>query len=115
MKTLTKLALAAVILCSAFAAQAEWISGYTRANGTYVNGYSRTPANGSPYDNLSYRGYPSQQPGYVSPRSSGFDSSSRRPTPMPNYGSYNLDTKPRPNTGTYTPTPLYRRSNAAGY
>ena len=67
MKTLTKLALAAVILCSAFAAQAQVVRGHFRSNGTYVLPYYRTHANGIPYDNLSYRGYPSQQPGYVSP------------------------------------------------
>ena len=54
MKTLTKLALATVILCSAFAAQAEWVSGHYRANGTYVNGYSRATCYGSPYSTPSY-------------------------------------------------------------
>jgi uncharacterized protein YPO0396 len=44
MKTLTKLLLAAVILCSASAAQAEWVNGYFRSNGTYVTGYYRSPA-----------------------------------------------------------------------
>src|SRR6266704_5767552 len=80
MKTLTKLALAAVMLTTAFAAQADWVSGYTRHDGTYVMPYYRTPANGIPYDNLSYRGYPSQQPGYVSPRSYGLDSRDRKST-----------------------------------
>ena len=86
MKTLTKLALAAVILCSAFAAQAGWVNGYTRNDGTYVNSYYRTPANNNPYDNLSYRSYPSQQPGYVSPRSSAFGGDIYRPTTMPYNG-----------------------------
>ena len=81
MKTLTKLALAALILTAAVSTQAETVRGYSRSNGNYVNSYYRTPANGTPYDNLSYRGYPSQQPGYVSPRSYGFDSSSSRATP----------------------------------
>lgn len=54
MKTLIKLALAAVILCSTFAAQAEWVSGYSRANGTYVNGYSRATRCDSPYSTPSY-------------------------------------------------------------
>ncbi len=114
MKTLTKLALAALMLTSAFAAKADWVSGYTRRDGTYVLPYYRTPANGIPYDNLSYRGYPSQQPGYVSPRSYGLDSSWSRPTPLPSYGGYNFQT-PRPYTGGYTPTPLYRRSGSFGY
>ena len=115
MKTLTKLALAALMLTTAFAAQADWVSGYTRRDGTYVMPYYRTPANGIPYDNLSYRGYPSQQPGYISPRSYGLDSSWSRPTPLPSYGSYHLDTMPRPYNGGYTPTPLYRRFNSFGF
>jgi len=68
MKTLTKLALALAILTTAVAAQADIVRGHFRSNGTYVAPYYRTPANGIPFDNLSYRGYPSQQPGYVSPR-----------------------------------------------
>ena len=73
MKALTKLALAAVLLITATAARADWVSGYYRSSGTYVAPHYRTPANGSGYDNLSYRGYPSQQPGYISPRSFGLD------------------------------------------
>ena len=113
MKTLTKLALAAAILTAAVSAQAGTVRGYTRSNGTYVMPHYRTPANGTPYDNLSYRGYPSQQPGYVSPRSYGFDSS--RPTPLPSYGSYKLDTMPRTYNSDYAPQPLYRRSNSSGF
>jgi hypothetical protein len=75
MKTLTKLAVAIAILTSAAAAQAGTVSGHFRNNGTYVMPYYRTRANGIPYDNLSYRGYPSQQPGYISPSKSGLDSS----------------------------------------
>ena len=71
MKTLTKLALALVLFATAAAAPAQTVRGYVRSNGTYVAPYYRTPANSTPYDNLSYRGYPSQQPGYVSPRSYG--------------------------------------------
>jgi hypothetical protein len=95
MKTLKNIALAAVILTAAVSAQAEWVSGHFRSNGTYVNSYYRTPANGTPYDNLSYRGYPSQQPGYVSPRS---------------YSPRTL-----PYTGNYSAKPLYRRSSSFGF
>jgi len=87
MKTLTRLALAALMLTSAFAARADWVSGYTRHDGAYVMPYYRTPANGIPYDNLSYHGYPSQQPGYISPRSYGLDSGFSRPTPLPSFDS----------------------------
>ena len=55
MKTLTKLALAVLTLTTAFTARAEWVRGHFRSNGTYVAPYYRTPANGIPYDNLSYR------------------------------------------------------------
>ena len=44
MKTLTKLALAFTILTSAFAAQADWVGGYFRSNGTYVTIIVRAPA-----------------------------------------------------------------------
>jgi len=83
MKTLTKLALAALMLTTAVASRADWVSGHFRSNGTYVMPYYRTPANGIPYDNLSYRGYPSQQPGYISPRTYGLDSGFSRPAPLP--------------------------------
>jgi len=73
MKNLKHLMFAALMLTAAISAQAEWVSGHFRSNGTYVNPYYRTPANGIVYDNLSYRGYPSQQPGYTSPRSYGCD------------------------------------------
>jgi hypothetical protein len=42
MKTLKNLALAAVLLCSSFAAQAGWVTGYTRADGAYVSGHYRS-------------------------------------------------------------------------
>ena len=42
MKTLTKLALAATILCSVFAAQAGSVRGYYRSNGTYVAPHYRS-------------------------------------------------------------------------
>ena len=85
-----------MILTTAVATQAVTVRGYARKDGTYVMLHYRTPANGTSYDNLSYRGYPSQQPGYVSPRGYGLDSSLSRPTPLPSYGSYNLVTMPRP-------------------
>ena len=76
MKTLNKIAVLAAVLAAvlttAAAARAEWVGGYFRSSGAYVAPYYRTPANSIPYDNLSYHGYPSQQPGYVSPRTDDF-------------------------------------------
>ena len=42
MKNLTKLALAAVILCAAFAAQAGPVRGHSRSNGSYVAPHYRS-------------------------------------------------------------------------
>jgi len=76
MNSFAKLSLVAVTLFAAATARAEMVSGYLRQDGTYVAPYYRTPANGTPYDNLSYRGYPSQQPGYVSPSTSSYSATS---------------------------------------
>ena len=58
MKTLTKLALAAVIFATTLAANAGWVSGYTRSNGTYVSGHYRS-------DSSSLGGYSSSSRDYV--------------------------------------------------
>jgi hypothetical protein len=61
MKNLIKLALAAVIFCSTLAAQAGWVNGYYRSNGTYVHPYYR-----SDYGSLGgYSGYSSSSRDYV--------------------------------------------------
>ena len=36
---------------------AGYVQGYWRENGTYVQGYERTQADGNPYNNYSTRGY----------------------------------------------------------
>lgn len=58
MKILSKLALAAVILTTAITAQAGWVSGHFRSNGTYVAPYYR-----SDYGSLG--GYSSPSRDYV--------------------------------------------------
>jgi hypothetical protein len=63
MKTLKKLALAALMLITAISAQAEWVSGYVRNNGTYVAPYYRS-GGGSLGRASSY--------GYTSGHSSGY-------------------------------------------
>jgi len=35
---------------------AEWVNGYYRKDGTYVNGYNRSSANSTVQDNYSYYG-----------------------------------------------------------
>ena len=44
------------LMCFTEIAFAGWVRGYSRRNGTYVNGYQRTNRNSSVYDNYSYRG-----------------------------------------------------------
>ena len=90
------LALALLVLATA-TTQAQNVSGYFRSNGTYVAPHYRTPANGTPYDNLSYRGNPSQQPGYVSPRS--FDSGWTAPVRQPRFDSFDTTQRTMPYTG----------------
>ncbi len=114
MKILSRLALAASILASTCAAKADWVSGYVRSSGTYVQPYYRTPANGAPYDNLSYRGYTSQQRRYISPRANSFGSNWTDPKTMPYYGDSKSNAGLLPHTGNYSPRPLYGNSHSSG-
>jgi len=61
MKTLFKAILTAVFLCSTFVAQARWVSGYYRSNGTFVAPYYRAH-HGSPF---GYPGYSESSHDYV--------------------------------------------------
>ena len=90
------------------------VNGYYRSSATYVSPYVRTPANSTVTDNLSYRGYPSQQPGYVSPRTSPLDSGVSIPKTMPSYGNSGLGTGLLPYTGGYSPKALYGNSRSSG-
>lgn len=47
---------AAVSLISMAASADEYVNGYTRSNGTYVQGYYRSSPNGTVQDNYSYKG-----------------------------------------------------------
>lgn len=113
MKTLKNIILVTIILSAAASARAEWVRGHFRSNGTYVNSYYRTPANGTPYDNLSYRGYPSQQPGYISPRGNSFSSRQNRTTILPSYRDYQPKTLPHVRNDVLTPP--NRRSGFLDY
>ena len=50
------LALTLVLSLFATHAFAESVSGYTRKDGTYVQGYERSPSNNTVTDNYSYKG-----------------------------------------------------------
>jgi hypothetical protein len=45
-----------LFLIPVFSAHAEYVSGYTKANGTYVQGYERSAPDGIPYNNYDYPG-----------------------------------------------------------
>jgi hypothetical protein len=61
MKIITKLIIAAAIVITSFAAQAGWVSGYYRNNGTFVAPYYRAD-----YGSLvGYSGYSASSRNYV--------------------------------------------------
>jgi hypothetical protein len=71
-----------------FATQAmadEYVNGYTRSNGTYVESYHRTVPDGNPYNNYSTQGntnpYTGEQ-GHVNPNNYNNNAYN-------NYNSYN--------------------------
>ena len=91
------------------------MSGHFRSSGTHVAPYYRTPANGIPYDNLSYRGYPSQQPGYVSPRSYDYDSTLSRPSTLPALKTYDFEKSLRTLDTDCLTKPARRQSGGFGF
>ena len=66
-----------VVILGTFAGNAsadEYVNGYWRSNGTYVQPYYRSDPNGTTQDNFSTRGNVNPytgQPGYKSPYDSG--------------------------------------------
>jgi hypothetical protein len=70
MKALTKLALAAVLLTTAVAARADWVSGYTRNNGTYVAPHYRSDYGSSVGRSTSSSSYVYRNPYAASPSES---------------------------------------------
>jgi len=45
-----------VVVCFVSLSFAKWVDGYTKKNGTYVSGYSRSESNATVQDNYSYKG-----------------------------------------------------------
>lgn len=66
------------------------VRGYTRSNGTYVNGYTRTQRNGTNHDNYSTSGNYNPYNGTIGSRARDYSTQSY------NYGSgYTIQTGPR--------------------
>jgi len=87
-----KLIVLAIALAAASTAQAfDYIQGYTRSDGTYVQPHYRSRPDGIPYNNLSYPGNSNPFAGFnerFKAPSSGYSSRSYGvPRPAPAYGS----------------------------
>lgn len=86
--------LLAISACMAFlsvssAEAQQWVNGYTKKNGTYVQGHYRSTRDGNPFNNYSTRGNRNPytgQTGSVNPY--------RNNNTFGNYGSYGTRTKP---------------------
>lgn len=74
-----------------------WVNGYTKANGTYVNGYYRSSPDSNPYNNYSF-------PGNTNPYT-GKTAGGSVDSYLKNYNSsYTLPTYTSTYIPTYTPT-----------
>lgn len=62
-----KLICLALLLGFVGSVSAEWVSGYLRRDGTWVDGYYRTERNDTVYDNRSYTPSCQPQPVYTRP------------------------------------------------
>src|SRR5689334_13430620 len=84
-RLLSGAATAVVLFSSAVSARADqYVHGYFRNNGTYVQPYYRSSPNGSTFDNFSTRGNVNPytgQPGYRSPYGNSWGSH------IPTYGN----------------------------
>jgi len=60
----------------------DWVNGYTRKNGTYVQGYWRSAPDGNPYNNFGF-------PGNINPYT-GRIATGKPETYLKNYGKYSI-------------------------
>lgn len=80
----------------------EWVNGYFRGDGTYVQGYYRSSPDGIPYNNYSYRGN-------VNPYTGSIGTKSYDPS-YPSYRSYGSYGGYGSSYGSYSSYPSYGRS-----
>lgn len=72
---ISALFIAALILIPSVS-YAEYVNGYTKSNGTYVQGYNRSDRNDTVTDNYSYRGNSNPYTGQVGTNSYPHDTTS---------------------------------------
>lgn len=95
---------------------AEYVSGHYRKNGTYVQGYNRSSADGNPYNNYSYPGNTNPHTGKVAtgdPYTYIQNNGGQRSNTSYGYStpSYGYPTQTVPNTYT---SPYGNNNNAYG-
>ena len=72
--------IATLLLVSSLGASADqWVNGYTRQNGTYVNPYVRSNPNSTTFDNYSTRGNSNPYTGQRGYRSPSYDTGFNSP------------------------------------
>lgn len=100
MKFLLALLIAGVCLVTSIATADDWVNGYMRSDGTYVNGYYRTSPDSTTLNNYSTQGNVNPytvQPGTKSPYDSGYGSGGYGSGGYGGYGGYNqLNGDPAP-------------------
>ncbi len=79
-----------------------WVNGYTRSNGTYVNGYYRSSPDSSPYNNFSY-------PGNTNPYT-GVTAGGSASSYLNNYYNSSGNSYSPPYTSSYSYSPPYTSS-----
>lgn len=102
---------AILVYATSFGQGQTYVNGYTRSNGTYVEGHYRTTANYTRDDNWSTIGNVNPYTGSEGTKPGGYNSSYYN---TPTYNStYSTPTSSYSNYNTYTPT--YSGSNYSNY
>ena len=82
----------------------EYVNGYYRSSGTYVQPYYRSSPNGNPYDNYSTRGN-------INP----YTGVSGTQNPYSNYPSQSSNSYSNPSSSPYYSTPQYQNYSRYRY
>lgn len=86
-----------VLVFSSGVYASEWVNGYYRSNGTYVQGYWRSSPDGNPYNNYSYPGNYNLYTGKMAKGNQQTYLNHYYNKPSTTYGTY-----PKPRYGTYS-------------
>jgi hypothetical protein len=105
---------AILVYATSFGQGQTYVNGYTRSNGTYVEGHYRTTANYTRNDNWSTVGNVNPYTGTEGTKPGGYNSSYSTPSynssysaPTTTYSNYNTYTPSYPSTNYSSYTPQY--------